>query len=80
MAITTLAVDARIDATAAKTGSQFPDGFGVFIGTNTSAPGPGSGHDVKNKNLPRVRAEPFASRTTVRPSSAFSEKPPAFSM
>jgi hypothetical protein len=36
------------------------------------------GHDDQNRNLLRVRAEPFACRTTVRPTSAFSAKPPAF--
>jgi hypothetical protein len=35
------AVEAMIDATVARTGSQFwPSGLGVLAGTNTSAPGP----------------------------------------
>src|SRR5574341_71423 len=49
-------------------------------GTMMVLPGPGSGDDVKNKNLLRTRADPSAYLTLARPLSAWLAYPPAFEM
>jgi hypothetical protein len=48
--MTTEAVDARIDASAARTDIQFVGSRGVFAGTATSAHGHGCGQLDQNRN------------------------------